>query len=234
MLTSGEIAKYCKVSVRTIQFYDKIGLLKPSRVNKNGFRFYSEEDVFKLNCICLYKSLGFSLDEIKDIMYNNNSNLQKMLIDKRQELENEKIKLNKNLSKIIVAIETLEENGSLSSTTIKELNNIMKKKKEYKKTSLITQIFLIVLVLFTLFIMPVFIKMGNFYAFLILSLLILLSLGLVYYHSQVNAYICPKCGKKFNITFMKDLFSLNGGKKGKKLTCPYCKTKGWFKETYKN
>ena len=62
---TGEIAKKANVSVRTIQYYDSIGLLHPSIVDEKGYRFFSEEDLIKLQKILCLKSLGFSLDEIR-------------------------------------------------------------------------------------------------------------------------------------------------------------------------
>ena len=58
-----------RVSVRTVRFYDKQNILKPSFVNENtGARYYTSEDLVKLQQILLYKYLGFSLDEIKELM----------------------------------------------------------------------------------------------------------------------------------------------------------------------
>ncbi|MBR3102827.1 MAG: MerR family transcriptional regulator, partial [Lachnospiraceae bacterium] len=68
-LTSGRFAKMAKVSVRTVRFYDKQNILKPSYVNEStGTRYYTAEDLVKLQQILLYKYLGFSLDEIKELM----------------------------------------------------------------------------------------------------------------------------------------------------------------------
>lgn len=70
--TSGQLAKMAKVSVRTIRFYDTANILKPSIVNdETGARFYVREDFLKLEQILLYKYLGFSLDEIKELMLNS-------------------------------------------------------------------------------------------------------------------------------------------------------------------
>ena len=45
---------------------------------------------------------------------------------------------------------------------------------------------------------------------------------LIYYHSQVNAYVCSDCYEKFAISFLAYMFSWNGGRKGKYLKCPHC------------
>ena len=63
--SSGSFARKAKVSLRTIRYYDKIDLLKPTLVEDNGRRFYTDEDFSKLQQILTFKMLGFSLDEIK-------------------------------------------------------------------------------------------------------------------------------------------------------------------------
>lgn len=92
--TSGQLAKMAKVSVRTIRFYDTANILKPSIVNdETGARFYVREDFLKLEQILLYKYLGFSLDEIKELMLNSDDKnfmldslrLQNKLVDDKIE-----------------------------------------------------------------------------------------------------------------------------------------------------
>lgn len=63
--SSGAFARKAKVSLRTIRYYDKIDLLKPTLVEDNGRRFYTDEDFSKLQQILTFKMLGFSLEEIK-------------------------------------------------------------------------------------------------------------------------------------------------------------------------
>jgi len=61
----GEIARKAGVTVRTLQYYDKEGLLSPSAESEGGFRLYTDKDMVKLMQILLMKELGFSLSEIK-------------------------------------------------------------------------------------------------------------------------------------------------------------------------
>ena len=65
LYSSGSFARKAKVSLRTIRYYDKIDLLKPTRVEDNGRRYYTDEDFTKLQQILTFKMLGFSLEEIK-------------------------------------------------------------------------------------------------------------------------------------------------------------------------
>lgn len=57
--SSGEFAKMADVTLRTIRYYDRQNLLKPSYVNEHGARFYTDSDFVKLQQILLFKFLGF-------------------------------------------------------------------------------------------------------------------------------------------------------------------------------
>ena len=64
-MTVGQLAKKMNTTVRTLQYYDKEGLLSPSRASDGGRRLYSDKDVIQLHQILSMKYLGFSLDDIK-------------------------------------------------------------------------------------------------------------------------------------------------------------------------
>lgn len=94
--TSGQFAKKAHVSVRTIRFYDQQNILKPSKLDKNGSRFYTDNDFVKLQQILLFKYLGFSLEEIKNLTITDSDNSmlinslklqQKLVRDKIEQLE---------------------------------------------------------------------------------------------------------------------------------------------------
>lgn len=94
--SSGDFARMAQVSVRTIRFYDKQNILKPSYVTPAGARFYTDSDFVKLQQILLLKYLGFSLEEIKgmtidDADYHflqNSLTMQKKLIaDKIEQMQ---------------------------------------------------------------------------------------------------------------------------------------------------
>ncbi len=65
--SSGEFAKLARVTLRTIRYYDKQNILKPSLVTESGARFYTKEDLARLQQILLLKYLGFSLDDIREM-----------------------------------------------------------------------------------------------------------------------------------------------------------------------
>ena len=64
-MTVGQIAKKMNTTVRTLQYYDKEGILSPSAVSEGGRRLYTDKDIVKLHQIQSMKYFGFSLDDIK-------------------------------------------------------------------------------------------------------------------------------------------------------------------------
>ena len=91
--TSGEFAKKANVTLRTIRYYDRQGILKPSKVADNGYRLYTDADFAKLQKILSLKYLGFSLEEIMTMTINDEDqdfikesiSLQLYLVQKKME-----------------------------------------------------------------------------------------------------------------------------------------------------
>lgn len=69
--SSGEFARMAQITVRTVRYYDKKNILKPSLVTPTGARFYTEEDFARLQQIMLLKYLGFSLEDIRELTVND-------------------------------------------------------------------------------------------------------------------------------------------------------------------
>lgn len=95
MMTVNEVSKLTGVSVRTLQYYDKIGLLKPNGYTESGYRLYDDTALERLQQILLFKELEFPLKEIKDIIdapdFDKNKALEQqieLLIMKKEHLEN--------------------------------------------------------------------------------------------------------------------------------------------------
>ena len=66
--TTGELAKLCGTTVRTVQYYDSRGILVPSELSEGGRRLYSESDLQKMKIICFLKDLGLPLKAISQIL----------------------------------------------------------------------------------------------------------------------------------------------------------------------
>ncbi len=77
--TVNKLAKLAGVSTRTLRYYDEIGLLKPARVSSNGYRVYGQKEIDRLQQIMLYRELGVSLEDIKNILDAKNFDGEKAL-----------------------------------------------------------------------------------------------------------------------------------------------------------
>ncbi|MBQ4596012.1 MAG: MerR family transcriptional regulator, partial [Firmicutes bacterium] len=95
MMTVNEVSKLTGVSVRALQYYDTIGLLKPSGYTEAGYRLYDDAALERLQQILLFKELEFPLKEIKGIIdapdFDRNKALQQqieLLTMKKEHLEN--------------------------------------------------------------------------------------------------------------------------------------------------
>ena len=68
MRTISQVADLTSISIRTLQYYDEIGLLKPSELTQSGYRLYNDEALQKLQQILFFKELGFKLKDINEIL----------------------------------------------------------------------------------------------------------------------------------------------------------------------
>jgi len=66
--TVSEVAKLSGVSARMLRHYDEVGLLKPAAVGANGYRYYGQEELLRLQQILLHRELGFGLEEIRQVL----------------------------------------------------------------------------------------------------------------------------------------------------------------------
>ena len=109
-----ELAKLSGISTRTLRYYDEIGLLKPSHVEGNGYRNYSQDEIDRLQQILFYRALDFKLDEIKVLLNNPSYQLKDALLKQQKLLKKKRA----NLDHLIVTIEkTISEmEGEITMT----------------------------------------------------------------------------------------------------------------------
>lgn len=122
--TTGQFAKLAGVTIRTIRYYDKIGLLKPSKVLDNGYRQYCNQDLITLQKILSLKELGFSLEEIYPLIIDDNKDSFKESLKLQSSLIDQKIKHLMNLKTAIKNTERLLNKDYISWEKIIELINL--------------------------------------------------------------------------------------------------------------
>ncbi len=91
--TVHQLATLSGVSVRTLHYYDSIGLLSPARVRPNGYREYEEPELLTLQQILFFRELDFPLEEIKKIMHSKGFDMRQALRDQRGMLQLKKKRL---------------------------------------------------------------------------------------------------------------------------------------------
>ncbi len=108
-----EFAELTGVSVRTLHYYDEIGLLKPSEVDaQNGYRFYDEKSLERMQEILFYRELDFSLKTIAEILSSPDYDKQQALSRQRKLLLAKK----ERLEQLIKAIDCVEKGEGFMKT----------------------------------------------------------------------------------------------------------------------
>ncbi|QED46703.1 MerR family transcriptional regulator [Cytobacillus dafuensis] len=131
----GEFSEKTGTSVRTLHYYDEIGLLKPDKDPSSGHRHYSDKDVLILQKIVSLKFLGYSLEQIKgmidepsfDVSLNESLQIQK------KALEEEKFQIETALTSINRTIKLLEEEGEVDSAILMSLINTVQTEKNTRE-----------------------------------------------------------------------------------------------------
>ena len=121
---TGEFAKMANLSIRTIRYYDNIGLLKPSMIADNGYRLYNDQDFLKLQKILSLKYLGFSLEDIFSMTANDSYMSLKESLKLQTKMIEQKInQFNQMKQSIEETIQLLDEKKDINWTDI--MKNIL-------------------------------------------------------------------------------------------------------------
>lgn len=231
--TTGELAKACGVSVRTVQFYDTRDLLKPSELTEGGRRLYSERDLQTLRLICLLKALGIALSAIKDILDSDDRYkvLPLLLEEQARQLGGEIEDREKQLQTIRILQESIRTTHTLPVHSISDIESIMNSQKKLRKlhaTLLIVGILMDIVEIGTVLL---WILKGIWWPFAVgMPIVILLATLLVRMYYRNTLYICANCNAHFRPK-MKEFFFARHTSKTRKLTCSSCGHKGYCVET---
>ena len=96
-----DFAAACGVSVRTLHYYDEIGLLKPSFIDKGtGYRYYDDSSLIRMQEILFYRELDFSLKSIAEILSSPDYNKEKALVGQKKLLTLKKERLERLISAV--------------------------------------------------------------------------------------------------------------------------------------
>lgn len=92
-MSTGDFAKICRVTKKTLYHYDRIGLLKPARVGENGYRYYDMLQCDKMAAIRMLRELGASLEEIQSFFSDGSLTERVQFMKDQQKILDEKMRL---------------------------------------------------------------------------------------------------------------------------------------------
>lgn len=107
MFKIGEFSKLCKTTIKTLRYYDEIGIFKPSYVENNGYRYYTVDDLEKIALIRQLRALGVSVDEIRNVL--DGKDLEAVLSQRSMDIQMEIAKKKDDLLQIDYIVNKLKK-----------------------------------------------------------------------------------------------------------------------------
>ena len=232
--TTGEIAKLCGVSVRTVQYYDSRNILVPSELSEGGRRLYSEEDLKRMRIICFLREAGLPINSIGALFVEEHpENIISILLDQQEQILRENLEAQQKKLGIIETIKReLKEIPNFSVETIGDIAHIMRQKNKLTRMRWFIVLTGIPLEVLECVSIILWVTKGLWWLFAVWACVIIpwtVAL-LVYYYKHVD-YICPECHEVFKPSF-KEMFFAQHTFKMRRLTCPKCGYKGLCVEVY--
>ena len=232
--TTGEIAKLCGVSVRTVQYYDSRNILVPSELSEGGRRLYSEEDLKRMRIICFLREAGISINRISELFEDAHpEKIISVLLDQQEtELREEINEQQKKLDIIENMKRELKDVEHFSVESIGDIAAVMKDKNKLRKMRLMMILTGLPVTALQWVSIILWITRGMWWLFVVWVIAAVLYGVLVSVHYFGNVeYICPECHEVFKPR-IKEAFWAYHTPKMRRLTCPKCGRKGLCVEVY--
>lgn len=234
MYTTGEMAKLCGITVRTVQYYDARGILIPSELSEGGRRLYSDEDLRRLRVICFLRGLDFSIDDIGALLKEEHpENVISMLIEQQEQSLKEELKERQDRLSTLHGLKSeLKNIEGFSVDSIGDIAHIMKNKKKFRKLRMAITAVGIPLDILEVAALVLWILKGIWLPFVAIFVAAIV-IGLIAAKLYIDriAFICPECHSVFRQTFGKVMFASHTPYT-RRLECIHCGHNGFCVETY--
>ena len=232
--TTGEIAKLCGVSVRTVQYYDSRNILVPSELSEGGRRLYSEDDLKRMRIICFLREAGVPINSIGELFAEEHpEKVISILLDQQEQTLREELEEQQKKLSIVETIKReLKEVKNFSVESIGDIAFVMKNKNKLRKMRWLMVLTGIPVTALQWVSIVLWITHGLWWLFAIWAC-VAIPWGIVVsinYFKRV-AYICPECHEVFSPRF-KEVFWAYHTPKMRRLTCPKCGHRGLCVEVY--
>lgn len=234
LYTTGEVAKLCGVSVRTVQYYDTRGILIPSSLTEGGRRLYTEEDVNRMKVICFLRELDLPINSIGELLSEEHPEqvIDLLLNEQERDLRTEMSALQEKLEKLTALRRAIPGLETFSLESIGDIATVMQNRKKLFKTRAVMITLGILAELIEIGTVILWISTGIWWPFAVgMPIFVALCTWLVVYYYKKVVYICPACHKVFRPTVRDFTFSAHTPTT-RKLTCPACGRRGFCVETH--
>lgn len=230
--TTGEIAKLCGVTVRTVQYYDTRGILVPSALSEGGRRLYSEDDLKRMRVICFLRELGFSIDAIHRLLSDDDpaAVIDLLIQQQAQALAEEIGERREKLDKLEALQRELKAVEAFSVESIGDIAFTMSNKTKLKRIHRSMLLIGLPIAVLQWAGIALTITRGWWWLLVVWAAVAIpyaIWASKTYYDH--TAYICPQCHKVFKPTF-RQVFWASHTPSTRKLTCPDCGHRGYCVE----
>lgn len=232
--TTGDIAKLCGVSVRTVQYYDTRNILVPSEISEGGRRLYSEDDLKRMKIICFLRDAGISINCIGELLAEEDpGSVIMVLLNQQEQLLKEEILERQTKLNILDGMKReLKSIDNFCVESIGDIAYILENKKKVKRLHTILLATGIPVDIMQWYTIIYGIITGVWWPLLAyVPVFIVYAVWIINYYFNKVAYICPECHQVFRPS-KKEAFFANHTPTLRKLTCSHCNKKVFCIETY--
>lgn len=232
--TTGEIAKLCSITVRTVQFYDNKGVLSPSELSEGGRRLYSDSDLKKMQVICFLRELDIPIASIKKLFEEENPEkvIALLIEEHHKELSREIAQKKEQLSRLEALKDGLKDIENFSVESIGDIAHTMNNKKKLTKMRWLMVLTGIPVTALQWVSIILWIVKGIWWLFPVWVVsAVVFGVTVSKYYFDHTAYICPECHEVFKPKF-KEAFWAYHTPTMRRLTCTKCGHKGMCVEVY--
>jgi DNA-binding transcriptional MerR regulator/DNA-directed RNA polymerase subunit RPC12/RpoP len=233
--TTGDVAKLCGVSVRTVQYYDNRGIVCPSELSEGGRRLYSEEELSKMKTVCFLRELDLPLGTIAELIKEENSGevISLILAEQMAALQNEIDEKKKSLEKLSALQSMMNLNKNVPIENMHDAVNIFEGKKKMRRLHFFLIAAGLPLEAVEWVSIILWVAQGIWWPFIVYTAIAIpYAIWISRYYFARVSFVCPECRKVFRPA-LREAFFANHTPTTRKLSCPHCGKKSFCVEIYR-